>query len=337
MSLLHSLYFMLLFLVGCFNRNEDSFVQSTINRVAGTTKDSIPVKEEVDSFAYRKRTQLLAGSSRKHLWPVQDPVPKSGAVLPFKRVIAFYGNFYSTRMGVLGQYPKDEMLAKLHKQVSEWDKADSLISAIPALHYIAVTAQASPGQSGTYRLRMPAREIKKAIDWAQELNGLVFLDVQVGLSNLQTELPLLKPYLKLAEVHLGIDPEFSMKSGKRPGTSIGTYDADDINYAIEFLKQIVIENQLPPKILVIHRFTQKMLTNYKRIKLCPEVQVVINMDGFGSPAKKKGTYQYFIYQQPVQFTGFKVFYKNDLVTGGRVMRPEEILKLNPIPIYIQYQ
>jgi hypothetical protein len=80
-----------------------------------------------------------------------------------------------------------------------------------------------------------------------------------------------------------------------------------------------------------------MLTNYKRIKLCPEVQVVINMDGFGSPAKKKGTYQYFIYQQPVQFTGFKVFYKNDLVTGGRVMRPEEILKLKPIPIYIQYQ
>jgi hypothetical protein len=38
-----------------------------------------------------------------------------------------------------------------------------------------------------------------------------------------------------------------------------------------------------------------------------------------------------------QFTGFKLFYKNDVRDGSRMMRPEEILALRPIPFYIQYQ
>jgi hypothetical protein len=30
--------------------------------------------------------------------------------LPFNRIVSYYGNFYSKYMGVLGQYPEDEML-----------------------------------------------------------------------------------------------------------------------------------------------------------------------------------------------------------------------------------
>jgi hypothetical protein len=36
-----------------------------------------------------------------------------------------------------------------------------------------------------------------------------------------------------------------------------------------------------PKVLVVHRFTQGMVTNYKKNKTVPEVQVVMHMDGFG--------------------------------------------------------
>jgi hypothetical protein len=39
----------------------------------------------------------------------------------------------------------------------------------------------------------------------------------------------------------------------------------------------------------------------------------------------------------VQFTGFKLFYKNDLKKSDRLMTPEEILALTPKPLYIQYQ
>ena len=191
----------------------------------------------------------------------------------------------------------------------------------------------------------PDSEIDKVLAMAAKIparpagrNAIVFLDLQVGFSNVQTELPLLSKYLKLPNVHLGIDPEFSMKTGIRPGKVVGTLDATDINFAANYLAEIVRENNLPPKILVIHRYTEKMVTNYQEIKPLPEVQIVMNMDGWGGAAKKIGTYTHFIYPEPVQFTGFKLFYKNGVLSPGTdIMTPESLLKLNPQPIYIQYQ
>lgn len=275
---------------------------------------------------------------KPNLWPVKTVYPKVGAVLPFNRIIAYYGNLYSTKMGVLGQYPEPEMLQKLNTEVAKWNKADPSTLAIPALHYIVVTAQGSGGQDGKYRFRMPDKEIDKVLAMAQKINALVFLDIQVGLSDIQTELPLLDKYLKMPQVHLGVDPEFYMKTGARPGKVIGTLDASEINFMIEHLSKIVKENNLTPKILVIHRFTQKMVTNYKNIKLTPEVQFVMDMDGWGGKAKKINTYKQFVYKEPVQFPGFKLFYKNDILEKGTTLfTPEELLKLNPRPIYIQYQ
>ena len=115
----------------------------------------------------------------------------------------------------------------------------------------------------------------------------------------------------MPQVHLGIDPEFSMKTGKKPGSVIGTMDAADINFTIKYLTDLAKANQLPPKILVVHRFTQAMMTNYKKIKPSPEVQVVMDMDGWGAQSRKLSTYREFISKEPVQFTGFKLFYKND--------------------------
>ncbi len=273
-----------------------------------------------------------------HLWPVKTVYPNAGALLPFNRIVAYYGNLYSKGMGVLGQYPEDEMLQKLDAEVKKWEVADSSTPAIAALHYIAVVAQGSPGSDGKYRSRMPDSEIDKVLAMAEKINALVFLDIQVGFSNLQTEVPLLEKYLKLPNVHLGVDPEFSMKSGIRPGKIVGTLDALDINFTADYLAKIVRENNLPPKILVVHRYTQKMVTNYKEIKPLPEVQIVMNMDGWGGTAKKIGTYTQFIYPEPVQFTGFKLFYKNDVISPGTtLMTPNDLLKLNPRPIYIQYQ
>lgn len=156
------------------------------------------------------------------------------------------------------------------------------------------------------------------------------------MSNVQTELPLLAPYLKLPEVHLALDPEFAMHGGEKPGTAIGTLDAADINYAANYLANIVKANDLPPKILIIHRFTDPMVTNYQNITPLPEVQIVMDMDGFGAPAQKLNTYQDFIVNEPVQFTGFKLFYKND-VAAGHMLTPDEVLKLSPQPSFIQYQ
>jgi len=277
-------------------------------------------------------------SSKPALWPVKTVYPNAGAILPFKRIVAYYGNLLSTGMGALGQYPEDEMLAKLDVEVQKWTVADPETPAIPALHYIVVTAQERAGEDGKYRLRMPDTEIDKVITMAAKINALVFLDIQVGQSTIQEELPLLEKYLKLPQVHLGVDPEFSMKFGRLPGDYVGTYDATEINYATDYLAELVKTNNLTPKIFVIHRYTQNMLTNYKLIKTVPEVQIVIDMDGWGPESNKLASYTKYIYKEPVQFTGFKLFYRNDLWKPSlAMMTPEKILKLTPVPIYIQYQ
>ena len=271
-------------------------------------------------------------------WPVDAPDPLPGSILPAKRIVAFYGNPLSKRMGILGELPPDQMLAKLDREVEAWNAADPETPVQPALHLIAVVAQGSPGTSGKYRARMDSALIEKVYGWAKSKNALLFLDVQVGQGTLQEELPRLTPFLKRPDVHLAIDPEFSMKHGHVPGTRIGTYDAEDVNYASSLLQDLVTREQLPPKILVVHRFTRDMLTGYKRIKLDPRVQIVIDMDGWGPPHLKRESYRAYVYNYPVEYTGFKLFYRNDTKKrGSRLMTPADVLALQPRPLYIQYQ
>ena len=291
-----------------------------------------------DTTAYNQKMMAISNGDTTGLWPVKNPYPLAGAIFPFNRVVAFYGNLYSKRMGILGEIPKDSMLAKLMQEVKRWQAADSTLPVIPALHYVAVTAQGSPGKDGKHRMRMPFHQIDTLVNWAREINALVFVDIQVGHSTVKSEVPEFEKYLKMPNMHLGIDPEFSMKNGEVPGSKIGTFTAEDINDAIDFLADVVKKNHLPPKILIVHRFTQGMVTGYERIKKVPEVQVVIDMDGWGDKILKRSTYLRYIYKEPVAFTGFKIFYKNDTKKDKNgLYTPEELTLFTPKPIYIQYQ
>ena len=291
----------------------------------------------IDSLAYEAMLVHITNGDTTGKWPVKTEYPLAGAILPFKRIVSFYGNLYSKQMGILGELPPDQMLAKLQQEAAVWQKEDSTMEVLPALHYIAVTAQGYAGKDGKYRLRMPFKQIDSVLGMASRINAIVFLDIQVGLSSLQDEVPKLETYLKMPNVHLGIDPEFSMKGGQAPGKVIGTLDAADINFASDYLAKLVKDNNLTPKILIVHRFTKNMVTNYKQIKTRPEVQIVMDMDGWGHPDLKYSSYKQYIHKEPVQFTGFKLFYKNDVRNNGRMLTPKEVLALKPQPVYIQYQ
>src|SRR5476649_1939197 len=307
-----------------------------------TTADTITTKvvyPPIDHAVYDSLMKRLAHGDSSGRWPVKNtPYPLPGAILPYKRVVAYYGNLYAKKMGILGELPPPQMLAKLKVEVKNWERADPQTPVQPALHYIAVVASGDPGKDGKYRNRMPFKQIDSVLVLAKKINAIVFLDVQVALSNIHTELPLLEKYLIMPNVHFGMDPEFSMKDGSKPGKKIGTYDAEDVNYVSAYLTGLVKKYNLPPKILIVHRFTKKMVTNYKSIKLHPEIQLVMDMDGWGEPDLKEGTYRYFIREEPVQFTGFKLFYKNDIKKPPHhMLTPQEVLKKRPYPIYIQYQ
>ena len=321
------------------NRNKAADNESETEKPVTVKVNSIEKKIAltIDTLDFNSRMIALSNNDTTGRWPVKAPYPLPGALLPYNRIIAYYGNLYSTRMGILGEIPRKEMLAKLQGEVAKWQAADSTVKAIPALHYIAVTAQGAPGKNNMHRMRMPFKQIDTIISWAKPINALVFLDIQVGHSTVKAEVAELEQYLSMPNVHLGIDPEFSMKNGERPGSKIGHFTAADINDAIDILANIVRKNKLTPKVLVIHRFTQGMVKNYKEIKTVPEVQIVMDMDGFGSKILKKSTYMSYIYREPVQFTGFKLFYKNDNKNDWKMYSPEELVKFTPKPIYIQYQ
>jgi hypothetical protein len=302
---------------------------------SSTSARSSKSSKSAKSSATKKAA--AAGAAPAPKWPVDAPDPLPGSILPSKRIVAFYGNPLSKGMGILGALPPDEMLAKLDREVAAWSAADTSHDVQPALQLITVVAQRDAGPSGKFRTRMDSALIEKVYGWAQKKHALLFLDVQVGQGSLQEELPRLKRFLERPDVHLAIDPEFSMKHHQVPGTVVGTFDAEDVNYAAALLADLVTSEHLPPKILVVHRFRRDMLTGYKRIALDPRVQIVIDMDGWGPPSLKRESYRAYVYRYPVEYTGFKLFYRNDTRGGSHMMTPADVLALFPRPLYIQYQ
>jgi 2-hydroxychromene-2-carboxylate isomerase len=288
------------------------------------------------------KIKYLAGEDPRYAtrcgWPLKLPPVLPGSILPQKRIVAYYGNPLSKRMGALGEYQKDDMLRRLHGEVARWEKADPSLPVQPALQLVTVVAQGKPGKAGKYRMVMPDKIVNQVYGWAKEAKAIFILDIQTGHENLRTLLPRFEWVLKNPDVHLAMDPEFNLiKSGRIPGKKIGTYDAADVNYASAYLQELVKKYDLPPKVLIVHRFTRKMVTNSKNIVLRPEVQIVMNMDGWGAPWLKRDSYKDYIVSEPVEYTGFKLFYHNDTKKGDPLLTPQEVLRLTPKPLYIQYQ
>jgi hypothetical protein len=320
-------------------------VANALSQADTARADSIAI---ADSIALQDSTSVKvkynAGEdpefARAMGWPVNGPKKLPGAILPEKRIVAYYGNPLSKRMGALGEFPKEEMLRKLDQEVAEWNAADPAHPVQPALHLIAVVAQSEPGKAGQYRMIMPDSIVNMVYGWAKEHNALLFVDIQTGHATIQEILPRFEWILKNPDVHLAVDPEFMMvSSGAKPGAKIGTMTTSDINYVSSEMAKLVQKYNIPPKVIVIHRFTRGMITgDTKDILLRPEVSLVMDMDGWGAPWLKRDSYRDYIVRHPMEYTGFKLFYHNDQKKdGSRLMTKAEVLKMRPTPLYIQYQ
>ena len=335
----------------------DSAMKGTIKSTDSTIIiDFGRTRTKKDTFTLR--AAIRNGMKRIDAWPA-GPVPLPGAIMPAKRIVAFYGYPLEKRMGALGEFVKrrqdtkdssgkriyagydtDSMFKRLDIVVKEWNDADPGTPVQPALHVIAAVAQADAGRDGKYRARIDSVVLEEVYSWAVKKNAILFVDVQIGGSTVESEVRRLMPWLSRPNVHLGLDPAFSMhysREGLAPGKKIGIMDAKEINWAIDTLNAIVNEKKLPPKVLVVHRFTRQMVSNSSKIKLTPGVQVVMNMDGWGAPWLKFDSYSAYTVLEPVQFTGFKIFFHNDSKKGDPYLSAREVLHLLPRPLYIQYQ
>jgi hypothetical protein len=256
-----------------------------------------------------------------------------GSVLPANRIVSYYGNPRSTILGVLGEPPVEEMLDRLRQQADAYAALDPERPVQPALELIATLAQSGPGLDGAYRVRMPADVIDEVAGWAEANGFLLILDVQPGHASVLDELEYVRPWLRSPYVHLALDPEFTMQPPAVPGRAIGSIDADTINATIDVLAEEVETYGLSPKVLIVHRFLETMVTRYDQIQSNPSVQVVIDMDGFGSPTAKLSKYADLVRDQPVQFAGIKLFYRHDVP----LLSPEDVLQLDPPPDVVIYQ
>ena len=303
----------------------------TARDVIDTTTAAGRAKAKAKAAA-AKRDSTAKAQAKLDTFPT-PPTPLPGSVLPGCRIVAYYGNPLSKRMGILGELPVPQMVTRLEAEAHAFERADTTMPVVRALEMITPVAQGSPGSKGLWRTRMADTLIENMAKLAESKGYLLILDVQVGKSTVAAELEPLVPYLKRPYVHLALDPEFSMKGKEPPGKKIGTMDAADVNVAIALLTKLVDENKLPPKLLIVHRFTQSMLTNHEKITRDPRVQVIIDMDGFGPPHLKLDSYKAYVHKRPVQYFGIKLFYKNDKPRFSA----EDVMQLSPIPQYIQFQ
>ncbi|HVB11385.1 MAG TPA: hypothetical protein VNM16_13600 [Bacillota bacterium] len=254
--------------------------------------------------------------------------------LPGHLFVVYYGNPYSTQMGILGVGTTDQMLAKLQEQTDAYRSLTTL-PVQPALDLVATVAQGSPQPDGTYRLRMPASLLDSEAAIAESNHMPLFLDVQVAHSTVQAEVKALAPYLQRPYVELGLDPEFDMLPGEMPGKYFGTMSATDINWTINYLSQMVSDYHLPQKVLIVHQFTATMLPTWADIKGAPGVALVLDMDGFGGQGIKTANYGLFVRDQNVagRFGGIKLFYTQD----NPLFTPAEVMQLQPTPSLVMYQ
>lgn len=251
-------------------------------------------------------------------------------LFPGHRVVAHYGTGITSALGILGEGPVDVATERLTAAAAEYEGFD--LPVVPAFEFIATVAQGSAGSDGTFSIARPTSEITEYLAAAREVDGLVFLDLQPGRSSFSDQLELYASLLREPDVHLALDPEWSMRPDQTPGRSIGSISAETVNEILETLQRFVIEHGLPQKVLIVHQFQIAMVRDRALIEDPPGIAVMFHVDGQGPVGAKYGTYDALSVSPPF-FNGFKVFFDED----SRVMTPTEVVELNPPPVYVSYQ
>jgi hypothetical protein len=281
-----------------------------------------------------------SGSNGEAESETEEPLPPSAelpggghTMFPDRRVVALYGAPQDPQLGALGIGTPDEAGEELEKQAAQYERADRPV--LPAMELISTIAAADPGDDGDHNFRQPDRVIDRYLEAARDRDALLILDVQPGYADFMDEVRRLEPYLREPDVGLALDPEWSVEPPEIPGQVIGSVDAETVNEVSAFLDELVTEERLPQKLLVVHQFTDDMIAAREMLEERPNVATVLNSDGFGNIPQKKAKYDELSPQGPTREfdAGFKLFYLEDFP----VMTPKQVLDLKPQPDLVVYE
>lgn len=256
--------------------------------------------------------------------PFVDSEPLIG-----QQIVSYYGSPYRDDMGILGELEPEELVRRLKAHAGLYDSLNGPRGVQAALHLVYAAAQGDPGSDGLYLLHVDNETLEDYIELACENELLIFLDLQIGHSDVESEVERILPYLEQPHVHAALDPEWAMADDEVPGEAFGSLDAADINAAQAMIEGLVQERALPDKVLVVHQFIEDMLTNPELIEDYPRVRLVIDMDGFGPSEIKRVKFGWFA--EPAEYSGIKLFFQQDI----DLMSEQQVLELDPDVIIYQ--
>jgi hypothetical protein len=247
--------------------------------------------------------------------------------------VALYGHPGAPVLGSLGEQDVDAAVSRARRVARDYTSSDQPVVA--SFEIIATVAAANSGADGDYSNEFPESTFEPWIDAAADADMHVVLDLQPGRDTFPSQLAEIERLLAYPHVSLALDPEWRVGPTERPGGGrIGTVDGTEVNETVEALDALVRRHDLPPKMLVVHQFTDSMVTNRSIIRGTDNVRVVFQMDGFGSLSLKRGSWDRMVSDLPPgALTGWKNFYDEDQPTPT----PDETLAQLPAPTYVSFQ
>jgi hypothetical protein len=316
---------------------------------AGRGESLLPVHAS-DLRVGRSRTDLIAETSPDRTVLVgevndqadwQLPLVVEGRRLPDGgltlfddvRMVALYGTPNSTVLGALGEQQDLDATVERARQVAEPYGADGK-RVVPAFEIIVTIASAEAGERGDYSRRLDPDSFRPWIDRAAEEGFYVILDLQPGRTDFLEQAQEYEELLLEPHVGLALDPEWRLEDDQVHLRQIGSVDAEEVQRVADWLAALTREHQLPQKLLVLHQFRHSMLPDRDTIEAPPELAVVVHMDGQGPIGTKYETYASLTAGAEDRWLwGWKNFYDEDHPTPT----PEQVLELDPLPVFVSYQ
>ena len=261
-----------------------------------------------------------------------DPLPP-GAYDPNALLVAMYGFPGSGGLGSLGEQSLDRTVERLRNLAAPYAAFGRPV--LPTFEILASVASVAAGSDGDYSNEFAPELFQPWIDAAAANRFHVVFDLQTGRSRFPDQAREYEALWRQPNVSIALDPEWRVGPNQRPGGGrVGTVDAAEVNETIGYIDGLIRQYGLPPKLLIVHQFTPSMITNKSSIRGTAHVQVVLQMDGFGSLILKRGSWGRMVDGLPADAkTGWKNFFDEDRPTPT----PSQTMANTPTPSYVSYQ
>ncbi|NIH79846.1 hypothetical protein [Amycolatopsis viridis] len=209
---------------------------------------------------------------------------------------------------------------------------------VPVVELIATTVNPTPGPDGMYRSRTNDGTIGRYLEAARALGGQLLLNIQPGRADFLPEVQVYERWLAEPDVGVALDPEWAVEPGVVPGQKFGRTTGAELDGVAAYLASIVARHRLPEKIMVYHQVAVSVVQEPAGLTRHNGVAVVNVVDGIGSAEAKIATWDLVMKRRPEHVqAGFKLFYEEDTRGGKPLMTPEQVLALQPKPVYVVYE